>query len=182
MSDDCCRPTHTFEDGAYNATQVRLYGLEAPPLLGNNANPDLKSFFNGLKTDASTDLSGYQGLVMKLDEGGSIFIVTDGTSVSSGIIYAYAYEGHCYDLPKPKIMFLPVVATTLPPDDCKFDRKTPAGYKVWIVDKLSKCVEVEANRGTIDELVLEANLPGKRSPSTYRATAMVAHRSGRLME
>ena len=30
-----------------------------------------------------------------------------GTSSSWGVIYGYAYEGHCYDLPKPKLMLLP---------------------------------------------------------------------------
>lgn len=182
MSDGCCRPTHTFESGAYNATQVRLYGLETPPLSGKNVDPDLENFFSGFRTDGSKVSPAYQGLVVKLNGNGSIVIINDGANVSSGIIYAYAYEGHCYDLPKPKIMYLPVPASPLPDDDCQFGCKSSEGYKVWIVDKLSQCVEIEANRGTIEELVLEANLPGKRSPSTYRATAMVAHRSGKLME
>lgn len=53
---------------------------------------------------------------------------------------------------------------------------------VWIVDKLDRCVEFEMNAGFIEQLVLEANLPGKRSPSSYRATMAMAHRGGRLNE
>lgn len=179
MSEEYCRPTHTFENGAYNATQVRLYGLQVPPLhIGAS---EIRDFLAGFKADASV-FKGYQGLAMNLGTGGSIFIINEFSKVSTGIIYGYAFEGHCYDIPKPKIMFLPVMPEKIPADDCRFDLKDSAGYKVWVVDKLSECVEIEASRGQIDELVLEANLPGKRSPSTYRATAQVAHRSGRLME
>ncbi len=56
------------------------------------------------------------------------------------------------------------------------------GYKVWIIDKLDECVEIDVNRGFAEQLVLEANMPGRRSPSTYRATMAVSHRNGRLME
>lgn len=38
------------------------------------------------------------------------------------------------------------------------------------------------SEGDIEKLVLEANQPGKRSPTTYRAAMQVAHRSGRLTE
>ena len=33
-----------------------------------------------------------------------------------------------------------------------------------------------------EQIVLEANLPGKRSPKSYSATMQLAHRSGRLTE
>ncbi len=79
--------------------------------------------------------------------------------------------------------------TEIPKDDCGYDEKVEkdpkkevAGYKVWIVDKLSECVELEMNQGFVEQLVLEANLPGKRSPTMYAGRMLLAHRSGRLQE
>ena len=53
---------------------------------------------------------------------------------------------------------------------------------MWIVDKLDECVEFEMNQGFVEQLVLEANLPGKRAPSMYAGRMMLGHRSGRLSE
>lgn len=102
--------------------------------------------------------------------------------LTSGIIFGYAYEGHCYDLPKPKIMLIPADPECIPPDDCGYDLKTKAHYRVWIVDKLDQCIELDMNQGFIEQIVLDANLPGKRSPSMYAAKFQMAHRSGRLSE
>ena len=52
----------------------------------------------------------------------------------------------------------------------------------WLVDKLDQCVEVEVSQGFIDELVLEANMPGKRSPTAYKAIMMLSHRGGKLTD
>ena len=38
------------------------------------------------------------------------------------------------------------------------------------------------NQGFVEQIVLEANLPGKRAPSMYAAKMMMGHRSGRLSE
>jgi hypothetical protein len=101
------------------------------------------------------------------------------TVVSTGVIFGYAYEGHTYDFVKPKLMFLPThPLVSIPKDDSGFDLKQSEGYKVWIVDKLDRCIEIDINQGFIDELVLEANLPGKRSPTMYGAKMALAHRGG----
>ena len=104
--------------------------------------------------------------------------------MSAGIIFGYAYEGHCYDLAKPKIMIIPAMYRPIPPDDSGYKEKEPepAGYRVWIVDKLDECIEIDINQGFIEQLVLEANLPGRRSPTMYAGKMMTAHRSGRLTE
>ena len=96
------------------------------------------------------------------------------------MIYGYAYEGHSYDLPKPKLMLLPTDPEDLPVDDAGYTAKAGAGYKVWVVDKLDKCLEVEVNQGFVEQLVLEANLPGKRSPTMYASRFMMGHRGGKL--
>lgn len=108
--------------------------------------------------------------------------------LSCGIIVGYSYEGHCYDLPKPKIMLLPTFPEDIPRDDCGYDKKNDrppnpvTRYKLWIVDKLDECVEFEMNQGFVEQLVLDANLPGKRSPTMYASRMMMGHRGGRLGE
>ena len=77
-------------------------------------------------------------------------------------------------------MLIPAMPDDVPDDDCGYDLKP--GYKVWIVDKLDQCVEIEVNQGFIEQIVLEANMPGRRSPSTYRATMALSHRGGKLTE
>ncbi len=58
----------------------------------------------------------------------------------------------------------------------------PDRYMLWIVDKLDECVEFEMNQGFVEQLVLDANMPGKRSPTMYASRMQMAHRSGRLSE
>ena len=48
------------------------------------------------------------------------------------------------------------------------------------MDKLDKCLEVEVNQGFVEQIVLEANLPGKRSPTMYASKMTMGHRSGKL--
>ncbi len=107
--------------------------------------------------------------------------MADG-ELSSGVIFGYAYEGHCYDLPKPKIMLIPAFPEEIPDDDSGYYPKRNKDYRVWIVDKLDECIEIDINQGFVEQVVLEANLPGKRSPSMYAAKMNLAHRSGRLTE
>lgn len=236
MSDCDHRPTLTFPGGAYNATQVRLYGiiqdtwvlstsepwkskviggnvaikttLEATHPRNDEADVEVKklrkekklseeeiyrSILNKYRTDADVRLPvGYYSEVL-IDTKRALGYVSISAvqlskeeELSCGIIVGYSYEGHCYDLPKPKIMLLPTVPGQIPIDDCGYTEKyNPAArdkYVLWIVDKLDQCVEFEMNQGFVEQLVLEANLPGKRSPTMYAAKQALGHRSGRLTE
>lgn len=106
-----------------------------------------------------------------------------GGKISCGVIVGYAYEGHTYDLPKPKIMILPVQPEAkIPEDDSGYDDKENEGYAVWLVDKLDECAEFEMTQGFIEQLVLDANLPGKRAPNMYVGRMMLGHRGGKLSE
>lgn len=111
------------------------------------------------------------------------------------VIYSYAFEGHCYSLDKPKIMVFEAkpdeaaigcgyetfhslenpVAAAIP-----YDLK--ALWRMWLVDRLDRVVEFSIDQGFFEELILEANKPGKRSPSTYAAHIQMAHRGGRLTD
>ena len=101
----------------------------------------------------------------------------DPAQISSGVMFGYAYEGHTYDFAKPKLMIVPTLPLTkIPADDSGYDLKETEGYKVWIVDKLEQCVEIQVDRGFIEQIVLDANLPSKRSPTMYNAKMALAHR------
>ncbi|HTN98518.1 MAG TPA: hypothetical protein VL101_16205, partial [Nordella sp.] len=130
--------------------------------------------------------NNYQ-LALSMKPFGTVYldseVKVEGT-LSSGIMFGYAYEGHTYEFSKPKIMLVPSkpLVGRIPNDDSGYDAKYDEGYRVWLVDKLDQCVEVEINQGFVDEIVLEANMPGKRSPTAYRAAMSLSHRSGRLSE
>lgn len=256
MSDEFHRPTLTFPAGAYNATQVRLYGLapkspdasiiypgkgteivsqvggqevtvriglttgdpEVDLKIGNEIRNRLirKKYLdekNGTKDLSMADsrqifgdaVRGVESLIgpelplafastvsIQMKQLGSVSIsatITREQAIASkriitcGIIVGYSYEGHTYDLPKPKIMIIPTLPEAkIPHDDSGFDAKESEGYAVWLVDKLDECVEFELNQGFVEQLILDANLPGKRAPNMYAGRMMMGHRSGRLTE
>ena len=230
MSDDYHRPTLTFPEGAYNATQVRLYGIEAEISISfpgqaseiSNTNifvhtaHDVKADERVIKAakealKKATKNKDRRGIILgignfppiairvsfsiKLDikEFGTAVVTASANTfmlgskpekeLSCGLIVGYAYEGHTFDLPKPKIMLVnKFPAWEIPKDDSDYKLKEDEGYAVWIVDKLDQCVEFEMNQGFVEQLVLEANLPGKRSPTMYAARQALGHRSGRLTE
>ncbi|MCT7377878.1 hypothetical protein [Chelativorans salis] len=97
---------------------------------------------------------------------------------SMGVIYGYAYEGHCYKLPKPQIMLLPVEPREIVEGDCGYKREL--GYAVWQIDKLQRAVVLDVRSDDIKTLLLDANTPGSRSPMAYAAAMSLApHRGGR---
>jgi len=228
MSDDFHRPTYTVPGevhGAYNASQVRLYGIPGPiftkpgkapkgepptpdvvtgvsdglglafafakikPSTGNEPNSVIAALSKGFKqifraADSSfvfikSAMKDYMIMLGAIDVGPED--LSRQRRLSAGVIFGYAYEGHCYDLPKPKIMLIPALPVEIPSDDCGYDRKKP-DYMVWIVDKLDQCIELEVSQGFIEQLVLEANLPGKRSPAMYAGRMLLGHRGGRMTE
>lgn len=95
---------------------------------------------------------------------------------SIGIIYGYAFEGHCYKLPKPQIMLLPIAPASIVDGDCGY--KAELGYAVWRIDKLERAVALDVRTDDIKTLVLDANMPANRSPLAYaQAQALAPHRS-----
>lgn len=113
---------------------------------------------------------------------------------SVGVIYGYAYEGHCYKLPKPKIMILPVPPHKIiaakceckgDDDDehqrehncncgCECGYSAKLGYVVWSVDKLERAVTLDIRSDDLKTLVLDENLPGNRSPLAYAQSMALA--------
>ena len=89
--------------------------------------------------------------------------------------YAYAFEGHCYRLDTKRI-FIVTRANAEVAVGCGFD----ASYKMWRLRSKEELLEITMNYGDVKKLILDANLPGRRSPSSYAITASLAHRDGRL--
>lgn len=97
------------------------------------------------------------------------------------VIYAYAFEGHTYRLPKPRIMVVSGKgepygpATKVDPDD-----KGSGQLKMWRMSKLDNTVSVEVESGTLEALVLDSNTPGNRSVTSYASHMQLSHRGGKL--
>ncbi|MDK1386923.1 hypothetical protein QN224_16050 [Sinorhizobium sp. 8-89] len=128
-----------------------------------------------------------------------VHYLTVNTGVSSnfesvGVIYGYAYEGHCYKLPKPQIMILPVSPHKIVAAKCKCEREdedeqehkhdcncgcecgysAKLGYVVWSVDKLEQAVALDVRSDDLKTLVLDENMPGNRSPLAYAQSMALA--------
>ncbi len=99
--------------------------------------------------------------------------------------YGYAFEGHCYRLDSNRI-FIVTGPEDQDPIGCGFDEfqlPTPGshtGYRMWRIQSSTELLEIATSFSDAKTLILEANLPGKRSPTSYAITQSMAHRNGRL--
>jgi len=92
------------------------------------------------------------------------------------LAYGYAFEGHCYRFDSTRIF---LVTDDAPKEavGCGFDG---LGYKMWRIRASTELLEIASNFGDARAIILDANLPGKRSPSSYAITLRMAHRDGRF--
>lgn len=171
MSGCCGNPDIGTGARAFNPSEVRLYGRK-------NHCPD-----NGDAEKNVTIKGGGQaaaeGPMIKLRVGPCYIIIDPGKDVqmaSIGIIYGYAYEGHCYKLPKPRIMYLPVQPEPIEGGDCGCDcgYVPELGYSVWALDKLERVVALDVRSDDLKTLVLDENMPGNRSPLAYSQSFSLA--------
>ena len=140
----------------YTPDEVILYGIELTNAKGDAA-----------KLDAG--LGKGTELQLKLAS-------TAGVSGSIVLAYGYAFEGHCYRSDSTRMF---VVAEAPPAEDakgCGFE----APYKMWRITAVTQLVEISTASGDARALILDAQLPGKRSPASYAITLKIAHRNGRL--
>ncbi|MFP3543855.1 hypothetical protein SB748_10315 [Rhizobium sp. SIMBA_035] len=148
-------PAPPLAGSQYSANEIILYGVD----------------LNDGKRIAHMDagLGGNADLQIKLDSKVGI----TGFTV---LTYGYAFEGHCYRLDTTRI-FIITGPNAEPAVGCGFDG---LGYKMWRITASTKLLEVSTALGDAQELILDAQLPGKRSPSSYAITLRMAHRGGRL--
>jgi hypothetical protein len=117
--------------------------------------------------------------MIKLKLGACYLLIDPGINVeivSLGVIYGYSYEGHCYKLPKPQIMYLPVLPEDIIGGSCGCDcgYVPELGYVVWSIDKLQRVIALDIRSDDLKTLVLDENMPGNRSPLAYSQTLALA--------
>lgn len=135
---------------------------------------------------------GGQGAKLNLSEGKWDIVIT---GLWSGVApmpnfqiiaaYGYAYEGHCYRFDRPRVLGFPGQDGELQDLGCGFDQRQgvanpPNGYRMWRLKSRERIIELSASVDDVQTIVLDANLPGKRAPQTYRGDMQLAHRGGRL--
>nr|WP_156387177.1 MULTISPECIES: hypothetical protein [unclassified Rhizobium] len=171
MSSCSGNPYVGTDDEAFNPGEVRLYGRSQVDTAG------------GKKTGSSGQVVA-DGRMIRLSAGtGSVVtdLRQDTDIVSVGIIYGYAYEGHCYKLAKPRIMYLPVLPQAIKGGECGCDcgYAPELGYLVWSVDKLDRIIALDVRSDDVKSLVLEENMPGNRSPQAYAQVMVLAPQRNR---
>ncbi len=95
----------------------------------------------------------------------------------SALIYAFAYQGHCYHLPEPVILI--VEGSGQPAVGYDFDN---SGYSMWGVEKLDRTMQLEPTSDTFEEIILKRALSGTKQPISYASRAQISHRGGKLSE
>ncbi|ANL43192.1 UNVERIFIED_ORG: hypothetical protein M2312_003052 [Rhizobium esperanzae] len=142
----------------YIADEIILYGIDLNDAKGV-AHLDV-----GLVNNAE--------LQVKLDAG-----IVAGYTV---LAYGYAFEGHCYRLDSVRIFIITGPIAEKAVGCCFDDELRKLGYKMWRITASEQILEISTSFGNARTLILESQLPGKRSPSSYAITLRMAHRNGRL--
>ncbi|MFS8146358.1 hypothetical protein ATY78_04945 [Rhizobium sp. R635] len=155
MADDSV-PAPSLPGLPYVAGQIILYGIDL-----NDA--------KGL-TRLDVGLASKAELQIKL--GGPAHIT--GSTV---LAYGYAFDGHCYRFDSNRI-FIVTGPNAEPAEGCGFDKAL--GYKMWRISSAEQILEISTALGDAKTLILDSQLPGKRSPNSYAITLRMAHRNGRL--
>lgn len=128
----------------------------------------------GVQLGALTAWIGYQAQPIEA----RISILPQGNvAYIAGLIYAFAYQGHCYHLPEPVILMVP--DNDVPAQGFDFD---PNYYRMWRVDKLDRTLQLETTADTFEEVVLKRALMGTKQPISYASRALLSHRGGKLSE
>jgi hypothetical protein len=96
----------------------------------------------------------------------------------AGLIIAFAYQSHCYNLPEPMIII--VEGPGSPAHGYDFDQNP--GYSMWKVEKLDRTMLLEPTSDTYEEIILKRTLMGAKQPISYAAHAQLSHRGGKLSD
>jgi hypothetical protein len=161
MTDNCGDVPAPARTGVYFPDEIILYGVKL------NSLEDHASFFAG---------SDYELHVQLFDTG-----PMTSAQYSLALAYGYAFEGHCYRFDKARA-FIVTDSADEDPVGCGFDLEptAPPVYRMWRIRAETYLLEVATTYDKAQALVLDANLPGKRSPNTYSINLQMAHRGGRL--
>jgi hypothetical protein len=156
------------KQGLYFPDMVILYGVKL------NTGRPYGEFDAGENGNAALQMQLYRGGVMQKEAEYSIVLG-----------YGYAFEGHCYRLDTKRI-FIVKGARPEPAVGGGFESSAGGGgagapaYQMWRIRSSEELLEITMNYGDVKSLILDANLPGRRSPSSYAITMSMGHRDGRL--
>lgn len=158
--------------GIYQADSLILYGVKL------NSRDDYGRFDVGEGANSELRLQLYTGAF------GQPKVGQTKDEYSIVLAYGYAFDGHCYRFDSNRIFFItgpggePAVGCGFdPPADAK---PSDPSYRMWRIRASTELLEIASNFGDAKALILDANLPGKRSPTSYAITQAMAHRDGRL--
>ena len=169
MSDDCCNVPAPARTSLYFPDEIILYGVML------NRQWNYANFYAGDLNELHVEMVPISG---------------PPVSTSSIVLaYGYAFEGHCYRFDRQRVFVTD--APEEAPIGCGFDLEPgptdPASppmpsqaYRMWRIRAETYLLEFSTSYDTARALVLDANLPGRRAPSTYSVTMQMAHRGGRL--
>jgi hypothetical protein len=103
------------------------------------------------------------------------------TSPTIAVIYAYAYEGHTYKLPKPRVMVVNSIGESYKSSGNEAAAPEITGkLYMWRMSKHHHTISIELESGSVEKLVLEGNTPGNRSVTSYSSHMQLSHRGGKL--
>ncbi len=156
--------------GIYKADALILYGVKL------NSKEDYARFDVGQGAGSELRLQLFSGGPPKTGQSKDTYSVV--------LAYGYAFDGHCYRFDSNRI-FLIIGPAGEPAFGCGFDAPPNAqpsdpSYRMWRIQASTELLELASNFGDAKALILDANLPGKRSPTSYAITQRMAHRDGRL--
>lgn len=111
------------------------------------------------------------------------YVAMENTDYSVVLTYGYSFEGHCYRMDAHRI-FVVIGSRDEDAVGCGFENPDTAPvntqYRMWRIRSSTELMEIATDYGDAKTLILDANLPGRRSPNSYAIHLNMAHRNGRL--
>lgn len=157
----------------YDPGEVVLIGAHMEPLRGDHQEEDRRTGDIKVKSDLSETLTIKCHPIEDASGG-------NATDPAIAVIYAYAYEGHTYRLPKPRIMVVRSMGEPYEPGDSSGGTPVAGKLTMWRMSKHDRTASLEVTSGSIEKLVLEDNQPGNTSAISYHSHMQLSHRGGRL--
>ncbi len=107
---------------------------------------------------------------------------TKDTTPTMALIYGYMFEGHTYQMARPRIMVVGEEKSDYRPGTGGngIDPQPTGDLYVWRMNRESATVSIAVESGSIETLILEANTPGAASKASYASHMQTAHRGGKL--
>lgn len=94
------------------------------------------------------------------------------TKYSLALSYAYSYDGHCYRFDSLRTFIVTDVADEQA-NGCGFEHP----FRMWPIQASTQLLEIATSFGDAKTLILDANFPGRRSPTAYAIHRTLGNRN-----